>query len=100
VGFEPGTLALIANVLTNFAEMTDKVSAGLNSRHLCGTAIAATAFRVLTKQRETYVHAAPGAAGSNWRVSTALEALRSLRKISYGELCTVSVTLRDYCTGK
>jgi len=24
VGFEPGTLALIANTLTNFAEMTDK----------------------------------------------------------------------------
>jgi len=24
VGFEPGTLALIANTLTNFAEMTDE----------------------------------------------------------------------------
>jgi len=30
VVFEPGTLALIANALTNFAEMTDNLLAGPN----------------------------------------------------------------------
>jgi len=31
VGFEPGTLALIANTLTNFAEMTDEEVQGQDS---------------------------------------------------------------------
>jgi len=34
VGFEPGTLALIANVLTNFAERTD-----VSERDLCGVLV-------------------------------------------------------------